>query len=106
MSSSTSSTSDISRFILSLDTLGSSYAIHRSAWNRNSANFAITEFSEVRAGLRRVASCLQWQGMPRRKGGQGEEGGRTALWARVEPIKASQEKWEGSFPFLKKETAQ
>src|SRR5215207_1407688 len=22
--------------------------IHRSAWNRNSANFAITEFSEVR----------------------------------------------------------
>jgi hypothetical protein len=26
----------------------SSYAIHRSAWNRNSANFAYSRFSEVR----------------------------------------------------------
>jgi hypothetical protein len=25
--------------------------IHRSAWNRNSANFAFTEFSEVRNSL-------------------------------------------------------
>jgi hypothetical protein len=28
---------------------GASYAIHRSAWNRNSAKFAVTEFQEVRA---------------------------------------------------------
>src|SRR5215208_6159003 len=28
---------------------GASYAIHRSAWKGNSANFAITEFSEVRS---------------------------------------------------------
>jgi hypothetical protein len=27
-------------------------------------NFAITEFSEVRAGLRTVASCLRWKGLP------------------------------------------
>src|SRR5215204_2470153 len=47
MSSSTSSTADISRFILSLDTLGSSYAIHPIAWNRHSANFALWVFSEV-----------------------------------------------------------
>jgi hypothetical protein len=25
--------------------------IHRSAWNRYSANFALTEFSEVQAGM-------------------------------------------------------
>src|SRR5215211_6621439 len=45
MSWSTSSTAAISRFTLSLDTLGSSYAIHRSAWrncleNRDSLQFA------------------------------------------------------------------
>jgi hypothetical protein len=32
---------------LSLDTLRSSYAIHRSAWKGNSTNFAVTEFYEV-----------------------------------------------------------
>jgi hypothetical protein len=32
----------------------SSYAIHPSAWNRNSANFAFTEFSEVRAPARKM----------------------------------------------------
>src|ERR671911_673400 len=31
--------------------------IHRSAWKRNSANFAVTEFSEVRTGHRHLASC-------------------------------------------------
>jgi len=30
------------------DTPQESYAIHPSAWKENSANFAITEFSEVR----------------------------------------------------------
>jgi hypothetical protein len=32
-------------------------SIHRSAWKENSATFALTEFSEVRTGLREVASC-------------------------------------------------
>jgi hypothetical protein len=36
--------------------------IHRSAWKRNSANFAITEFSEVGSEIRLVASCLWWRG--------------------------------------------
>src|ERR671911_410704 len=51
---STSSTADICRdhlnglhIFLCLATLRSSYAIHPSAWNRYSANFAFTEFSEV-----------------------------------------------------------
>ena len=33
--------------LLPLDTLQPYYAIHRSAWNTNSANFAFIEFSEV-----------------------------------------------------------
>jgi hypothetical protein len=32
----------------SLNNLGSSYAIHRSAWNMNSTKFAGKEFSELR----------------------------------------------------------
>jgi hypothetical protein len=39
--------------------------IHRSAWNRNSANFAITEFSEVGSEVRLGASCLLWRGISR-----------------------------------------
>jgi hypothetical protein len=31
--------------------------IHRSAWKGNSANFASWVFSEVRTGLRGMASC-------------------------------------------------
>src|SRR5215203_4558821 len=33
--------------------------IHRSAWNRNSANFAFWGFSEVRARLLMVAPCIR-----------------------------------------------
>jgi hypothetical protein len=33
-------------------------AIHRSACNRYSANFAVTEFYEVGSEVRLVASCL------------------------------------------------
>jgi hypothetical protein len=37
--------------------------IHQSAWKMNSANFALTEFSEVRSRLRLVAPCLWWKGI-------------------------------------------
>src|SRR5919106_2171523 len=42
-----------------------SYAIHRSACNRDSRNFAFTEFSEVGTEVRLVASCLLWRGISR-----------------------------------------
>src|ERR671918_1504581 len=42
-----------------------SYAIHRSACNRDSRNFAFPEFSEVGTEVRLVASCLLWRGISR-----------------------------------------
>ena len=55
------------------------WLIHPSAWNRNSANFAMTEFSEVphrtrtirlygRAGRQDLVRCDErfWSGMPKR----------------------------------------
>ena len=39
-------------------------SIHRSAWKGYSANFALTEFSEVGSEVRLVASCLVWRGYP------------------------------------------
>src|SRR5215218_6426261 len=53
MSWSTSSTAAISRFTLSLDTLGSSYAIHRSAWRNCLEN-----------SLRRLSAPLWRQDAP------------------------------------------
>jgi hypothetical protein len=45
--------------------------IHPSAWNRNSANFAITEFSEVRTRYLRVSSfrcgVIRRESGPRRR---------------------------------------
>src|SRR5215212_11795476 len=45
-----------------------------SAWKVNSANFAFTEFSEVRTRLGPVASCLWWKVDPlREREGRQEE---------------------------------
>src|SRR5215208_6713123 len=38
------------------------HSIHSSAWKGNSANFALTAFSEGRTRLGPVASCLWWKG--------------------------------------------
>jgi hypothetical protein len=35
--------------------------IHPSAWNRNSANFALTEFSEVRGFLGALMCFVPWR---------------------------------------------
>jgi hypothetical protein len=40
--------------------------IHPSTWKRISANFSCTEFSEVRTGLREVASWFRWKGTAHR----------------------------------------
>src|ERR687890_2228562 len=45
--------------------------IHRSARKVNSANFVLTEFSEVRARLQKMAPCLWWKGMPHLGSGSG-----------------------------------
>src|SRR5829696_1670960 len=45
---------------------------------RGKANFAITEFSEVRLALRTVASCLRWKKLASREASR-EEGGETSM---------------------------
>jgi hypothetical protein len=43
--------------------LSTFYVIHPTAWKVNSANFAGSALSEVRAKLESVAECLWWNGV-------------------------------------------
>src|SRR5215204_2413068 len=45
-----------------------------SARNIHSTNFAFTEFSEVRTGLRNMTSCLRWKGLRPLRTGKREIG--------------------------------